>query len=115
MKQLRIILAVSAVILGAAAVWAWQSEPPSAEPTVARAAPSAPLQQSPFPTPTNVVASDAATTPEPAPAAKPQEAPVVADIEPPATSSSVEPPNVDTPEPAQRKFARGGHGESNQN
>lgn len=115
MKQLRIILAVSIVILGAAAIWAWQSEPRPAEPTFARAAPSAPIQKSPFPTPASVAASDPATAVEPAPAVKPEGAPVVSDIEPPAASPPVEPPNVDTPEPAQQKFARGGHGESDQN
>jgi hypothetical protein len=31
------------------------------------------------------------------------------------TSAPVEPPNIDTPEPAQLKFARGGHADSDPN
>jgi hypothetical protein len=111
MNQWRVILAVVIVALGSGAIWVWHEGSRSADTTLAPAEVSAPIQQSPVSVPDQSVASDAAPTPPP------QAEPVSAAPEDnrSVTNAAVEPPNVDTPEPAERKFASGGRAESDQN
>jgi hypothetical protein len=113
MNPWRIIPAVVIVALGSAAIWAWHEGLPPAEATLARAEPPAQVQQSPLPAPDRAAVSEPAPTPTPSPQAEPAPAASVANQA--NTSASVDPPNVDTPEPAQRKFARSGHADSDQN
>jgi cytoskeletal protein RodZ len=108
--MMRIILAVVIVALGAAAVWAWQEGSQHGDATLARAVPAAPVQQPQLPAPDQVVVSDSSPTPASLPQAEP--APVAPDVN---QATTVEPPSIDTPEPAQQKFARGGRAEPDQN
>jgi hypothetical protein len=107
------ILAVVIVALGAAAVWAWQEGSQHGDATLAHAVPVGPVQQPQLPAPDQAVVSDSSPTPASLPQAEP--APVASDGNQFATSAPVEPSNVDTPEPAQQKFARGGRAEPDQN
>lgn len=116
MKQRQITLAVVVVALVSTGAWLWyrNSQPPEAthEPVKVTA-----LQDA-FHGPTTAPASegpppafDSATLQSaPTPAAAPE-------VEQPAVSAQPQPPaSVDTPEPAQRKFARGSRpDESDQN
>ena len=104
MMQWRMILAVVIVALGATAIWAWQEGSQHGDATLARAVPSAPKQPQ-LPAPDQAVVRDSSAEP----------APVASDGNQVTTSAVVEPPNVDTPEPAQQKFARGGRAEPDQN
>ena len=113
MMQWRMILAVVVVALGAAAIWAWQEGSQHGDATLARAVPAAPVQQPQLPVADQAVVSD--SSPAPASLPQPEPAPVASDGNQATTSAAVEPPNVDTPEPAQRKFARGGRAEPDQN
>ena len=113
MMQWRVILAVVIVALGAAAIWAWQEGSQRGDATLAHAVPAAPVQQPQLPAADRVVVSDSSPTPTALPQAEP--APVASDGTQTTTSAAVEPPNVDTPEPAQQKFARGGRAEPDQN
>jgi hypothetical protein len=113
MMQWRMILAVVIVALGAAAIWAWQVGSQHGDATLARAVPAVPVQQPQLPAPDQAVVSESSPAPTSLPQAEP--APVVSDGSQTATSAAVEPPNVDTPEPAQQKFARGGRAEPDQN
>lgn len=112
--MMRIILAVVIVALGAAAVWAWQEGSQHGDATLAHVVPAAPVQQPPVPAPDQAVVSDSSSPPASLPQAG-EPAPVASDGNQVATSAPVEPPNVDTPEPAQQKFARGGRAEPDQN
>ena len=111
--MMRIILAVVIVALGAAAFWAWQEGSQHGDATLAHAIPAAPVHQSQLPAPDQVVVSDSSPTPASVPQVEP--APVASDGNQATTSATVEPPSVDTPEPAQQKFARGGRAEPDQN
>ena len=112
MMQWRMILAVVIVALGAAAIWAWQEGSQHEDATLARAVPVAPVQQPQLPAADQAVVSDSSPAPAPLPQAEPVPA---SDGNQVTTSASVEPPSVDTPEPAQQKFARGGRAEPDQN
>jgi hypothetical protein len=111
MNQWRVIVAVAIVALGSGAIWVWHEGSQNADTTPAEA--SAPVQQSPVPVPDQSVASDATPAPQSSPPAQP--ASVAPEDNRSATSAAVEPTNVDTPEPAERKFASGGRSESDQN
>jgi hypothetical protein len=113
MSQWRVILAVLIVALGSGALWMWHEGPQSVDATPARAATAAPVQQSPVPVSDQIVASDVTPAAPSAPPAQPS--PVPPEDNQSTTSAAVEPPNVDTPEPAERKFASGGRAESDQN
>jgi hypothetical protein len=113
MMQWRMILAVVVVALGAAAIWAWQEGSQHEDATLAHAVPASPFQQPQLPSPNQAVVSDSSPTPASLPQAEP--VPVASDGNQVTTSAAVEPPNVDTPEPAQQKFARGGRAEPDQN
>jgi cytoskeletal protein RodZ len=113
MMQWRMILAVVIVALGAAAIWAWQEGSQRGDATLAHAVPAAPVQQPQPPAADQVVVSDSSPTPTSLPQAEPS--PVASNGTQTTTSAAVEPPNVDTPEPAQQKFARGGRAEPDQN
>ena len=113
MMQWRMILAVVIVALGAAAIWAWQEGSQHGDATLAHAVPSAPVQQPQLPAPNQAVVSDSSSGPASLPQVEP--APVASDGNQVTTSAPVEPPNVDTPEPAQQKFARGGRAEPDRN
>ena len=115
MNQRQVILAVVAVGLVSAALFAWHESSDDADATPAPAQASAPTRTTQPPPPSGqVAASDVAA---PAPAAQPQPEPTPADpeVSQSAVSAPVEPPNVDTPEPAERKFARGAQPASDQN
>ena len=113
MMQWRMILAVVIVALGATAIWAWQEGSQRGDATLARAVPPAPVQQPQLPAPDQAVVSDSSSAPTSLPQAEPS--PVAPDSNQATTSTAVEPPSVDTPEPAQQKFARGGRAEPDQN
>jgi hypothetical protein len=113
MNQQRVIVAVAIVALGSGAIWVWHEGAPNAHATRAPAQASAPVQQSPVPVSDQSVASDAAPAPPSSPPAEPASA--TPQDNQTTTSAAVEPPNVDTPEPAERKFASGGRVESDQN
>src|SRR3569833_1231757 len=105
MNQRRVILPVVAVGLMAAALWYWRgsSEQPEAmTPTKGTAS-----MQNAFHGPSS---GPAPTEPPPASGSAVSAAAIPApQVAPPPASAPAEPPqSVDTPEPAQRKFARGG-------
>ena len=111
MKSWRMILAVTTVALVSAAIWAWHEGSEHADSTLVRTESHAPVQS-------QLPASDHGATSAPAPTSSPQPeppAPAGSDVNQVTTSVVVDPPNVDTPEPAQRKFARGGRAEPDQN
>lgn len=118
MKQRQMILAVVVVGVVAAALWAWREN--SLQPEVAMAPSKAASLQDAFHNPSAA----------PAPAAPSELAPAATTSRPPAPAAAapevdqstvkaqVEPQSVDTPEPADRKFTRGGRpdeSEQNQN
>ena len=113
MKPWRMILAVVIVALGSAAIWTWHEGSQQADPTLVRAESPAPSQQSPLPAPDRAAVSE----PAPAPTSSPQaeRAPAASDGIQATTSDTVDSQNIDTPEPAQQKFAHGGHADSDQN
>ncbi len=112
MYKWRMILAVIIVGLGSAAIRTWHEGSQHPDATLARAETPAPLvQQSHLAATDQVAVSDVSSVP---PAAAP--APAASEGAPIATNVAVEPPPVvDTPEPAERKFAGGGHAQDDQN
>jgi hypothetical protein len=115
MNQRQMIVAAVAVGLVSAALWVWHqsADNPDGTPAQAAATPANPFS----PSPAQVAASsgDSATL-APAPATQRQAEPVPApDVDQSVASVPVDPPNVDTPEPAERKFAQGGRPKSDQN
>lgn len=117
MNQRRMILTVVAIgIASAAAIWVWKDS--SQQIDVARApVKAAPPLQDAFHQPSSAPA--ASTEPPAAASAPPLAAPppsTVSDVNQAMASAQVEPANVDPPEPAERKFARGGRAdEASQN
>jgi hypothetical protein len=114
MNQRQVILTVVAVGLVSAALWAWHqsSNNPDAPPAHA----AAPTPANPFsPSSGRVAAARDAAAPAPAAPPQPQAPPAAPDVSQSTVSAPVEPPNVDTPEPAEQKFARGAHRQSEQN
>src|SRR5258708_314452 len=99
--MMRIILAGVIVALGAAAIWAWQEGSQHGDATLAHAVPAAPVQRPQLPAPDQAVVSDSSSGPASLPQAEP--APVAPDVNQATSSVAVEPPSVDTPEPAQQK------------
>ena len=115
MNQWRIVLAVVIVALGSGALWLWHEGSQSVDATPAPAQEPAPVQQSSIPAPVADQSVASAATPS-APSAPPaQPTPAASEVTESATSAAVEPPNVDTPEPAERKFASGGRPDPEQN
>jgi hypothetical protein len=111
MRNYKLILAVAAVGVVAAVLFAWRMSAEDVDTTQPAAAQQTPA--SPFaPSSTHVASSEPVAAPTPAaPAATAAveptpEAPVVA---------APAPVDVDTPEPAERKFAHGGRSEPEQN
>ena len=94
MNQRQVILALVAVGLVSGALWVWLQSSDDSDTTPVQAA--APIQATEAPPPQT----------EPAPAAP--------DVSQSAVSAPVEPRNVDTPEPAERKFSRGAKPESDE-
>jgi len=111
MNQRRIILAVVTVGLVSAAIWTWHEGSQQANATLPHAEASAPAQDAPVP-PSDHGATTGAAPAVPSP---PQSQPVSSDGDQSTASANVEPPSVDEPEPAQRKFASGGHAQPDQN
>jgi hypothetical protein len=112
MNQWRIILTLVIVALGAGAIWLWHEG--SRNTVAAAAGASAPVQQPQVAAADRAVVGDASTaTPPSTPAA--ESASSAPEDNHSKTNAAVEPPNVDTPEPAARKFANGGRPESDQN
>ena len=106
MAQGRTILIVALVGLGAAGTWVWQHNAAPSEVKVASAQ-TAPERAAPPPAP--AVTPPATTEPAPAPSATPKPptpAALAPDHEQGAVNTAT--PDVDTPEPAERKFAHGG-------
>jgi len=102
MNQRRVILAVMAVGLVAAALWYWRGSSNQANVPMTPTKGTASMQDA-FHGPSSGAAPAASGS---AMSAAAVPAPEVA---PPPASAPAEPPqSVDTPEPAQRKFARGG-------
>jgi hypothetical protein len=116
MNQQRVILAVVTLGLVSTGVWLWQHDSTATDVTPSRPLPARPFQQ------VAVSGSAAVAVTEPAltvtPVAQPEPAAPAAttdDTQSAATPTpSAAPANVDTPEPAQRKFAHGGHAEPEQ-
>ena len=113
MKPWRMILAVVIVALGSAAIRASHEGSQQADATLVRVESPAPVQQSPLPAPDHAAVSESAPSPASSPEGEP--APAASDDNQVNASATVDSPNVDTPESAQRKFARGGHADSDQN
>jgi hypothetical protein len=113
MNPWRMSLAVVIVALGATAIWTWHEGAHQADATLVRAESPAPVQQLPLQAPDHAAVSE----PAPAPTSSPRSEPAFAasDGDQANTSPTVELPDIDTPEPAQLKFARGGHADSDQN
>jgi cytoskeletal protein RodZ len=111
MNPWRMILAVVIVALGAAAIWTWHEGAQRADATLVRAESPAPVQQLTLQAPDHAAVSE----PAPAPTSSPRAEPAASDGNQANTSATVEAPDIDTPEPAQLKFARGGHADSDQN
>lgn len=113
MKQRQVIVAVVVVGLLSAAIWVWHQSAQQQNAELATAKPSAQLQEA-FHDPSTPAGSS-----EPAPAsasALTQRAPTRAapEVDQGAVSAQAHaaPANVDTPEPAERKFARGGRADN---
>lgn len=113
MNQSRMILVVATVVLVSAAIWIWHEVPPLAVATRARAEPSAPAPESHPPATDHGAASELS----PAPTSSPQAEPAIAasDGNQGTTSGVVDPPSVDTPEPAELRFASAGRAEADLN
>ena len=113
MNQWRVILAVVIVALGSGGLWIWHEGSSSVDATPARTEVTAPVQQSRVPESEQGVASDAIpAAPSPPPA---QPALVPSEDNKSTAGAAAEPPNVDIPEPAERKFASGGRADSDPN
>ena len=113
MNPWRIILAAVIVALGSVAIWTWHEGSQQAGATLVRAESPAPVQQLPVPAPGYAAVSEPAPAPTSSPHAEP--APTASDGDQANIGTTVDSPNIDTPEPAQLKFARGGHADSDQN
>ena len=113
MNQWRVILAVVIVVLGSVAFWIRHEGSQSVDATPVPAEAAAPVQQSPVPVLDQSVASDATPAAQSSPPAQPASVPPEDNKS--TTSAATEPPNVDTPEPAERKFASGGRADSDPN
>ena len=115
MNQRQVIVAAVAVGLVSAALWVWHqsADNSDAAPAQAAATPANPFS----PPPGRIAASGGdSVTLAPAPATQPQAEPAPAsDVGQSVVSAPVDTPNVDTPEPAERKFAHGGRPNSDQN
>ena len=113
MNRWRTILAATIVAMVAAAAWVWHEGSGEEDATVAHTQPAAPVQQPALPT----LAQGPVSDPTPAPPSEPQAAPASAqpEVNQATTNVAAEPANVDTPEPAQAKFARGGRADPDQN
>jgi hypothetical protein len=113
MNPWRMILAVVIVALGSVAIWTWHEGSQRADITVVRVESPAPVRQLPLPAPDHGAVSEPDSAPTSSPRAEP--APTASDGNQANASATVESPDIDTPEPAQLKFARGGHADSDQN
>jgi cytoskeletal protein RodZ len=112
MPQRRMILVVAIIALGAAGMWTWRErsqQPALADATLVSTQAQAPVEESRLSTSTHPDATGAASSIPPPPAASTQPSSPAPDSAPRATNTQVDPPDVDTPEPAARKFASGGH------
>lgn len=114
MNQRQVILAVAAVGLGALGLWAWHMGSQPDDETPAQAA--APIPASPFaPSGHSEVSEPAPVVIASAPKTEAEDEPAAPEVDQSAPPAYVAPPNVDTPEPAERKFARGAHSEPSPN
>jgi hypothetical protein len=111
MNQRRIILALVTVGLVSAAIWTWHERLQQVNATFPHAEASAPAQDAPLSPSDHGATTDA----PPAVPSPPQSQPVSSDSDRSTASANVEPPSVDEPEPAERKFASGGHAQPDQN
>jgi len=112
MNQQRMILAVAALGLLSAGVWAWYGNPAAPQATQASTKPSSPFQQTYTAAPAPIAASPPVPAAQPVP--QPEVAPAASDSDQTATAAPAEPPSVDTPELSERKFAHGSRAEPEQ-
>ena len=115
MPQRRMILVVTIIALGAAGIWTWREgsqQPAPADATLVSTQAQAPVEESRLSTSTHADATSAASSIPPPPAASTEPSSPPPDGAPSATNTQVDPPDVDTPEPAARKFASGGQAPS---
>ena len=107
MAQRLIILIVTIVALGAAGIWAWQGRSAPADATLVPTQARAPVEKPGLPTSSHPVVAESA--PPVATSVPARLAPPASDNTQITANTKVDPPDVDTPEPAAQKFARGGH------
>jgi hypothetical protein len=115
MDQRRVILTVVTVGLVSAAIWAWHERPDRTEAAPAPRQAFAPAQEAQLPPPVQSAPSDPALAVPPPTQAEPASAAGAPEVDQSSVSAHVDPPSVDTPEPAQQKFARGARAEPDQN
>jgi len=111
------MLSVAMVAVASTAIWVWD-ESRETDPTFSRAQSPAPAAQPPRVS-TLPWAPGAVNQPVPTASSQPEAEATSPDVSQQTTgsatgSTNVDPPDVDTPEPTQQKFARGGRVESGQ-
>jgi hypothetical protein len=113
MNQRQVIVTVVVVGLMSAAIWTWHESSQQRDAALATAKPSAQFQDSFHnPSAAPAVASEPAPVAPPSTRLTPPPASPEANQRAVSPQAQVEPPNVDTPEPAERKFARGGRSDN---
>lgn len=112
MNQRQVILALVAVGLVSGALWVWLQSSDDSDTTPVQAA--APIQATEVPPPSDPVAASDSPASAPVTPPQPEPAPAAPDVSQSTVSAPVEPRNVDTPEPAERKFSRGAKPESDE-
>lgn len=111
MNQQRVILGLATLAVVGSGVWAWYGNSPSPEASDAQSMNASPFRRVDAPTPQATEVAPAVTAaPEPAEPAAPEDD----STQSAAAPESVEPPSIDVPEPAQRKFAHGSKAEAEQ-
>jgi hypothetical protein len=111
MNQQRMILGLATLAVVGAGVWAWYGNSPSPEAAEAQSMNASPFRRVDTPAP-EATQADPAVTAAPQPAADPADEDD--STQSAAAPQSAEPPSVDTPEQAQRKFAHGSKAEAEQ-
>ena len=112
MNQQRVILGLATLAVVGAGVWAWYADSASPEATNAQLMNASPFRRVDTPPAPQVTEAAPAVTAVPQP-----EAPPATDddsTQSAAAPVSAEPPSMDEPEPAQRKFAHGSKAEAEQ-
>ena len=112
MSRQRMILGLATLAVVGAGAWAWYGNSASPETTPAQSAALSPFRKV---DPATVASAQSAPEVTPAPQAAVDPTPAASDESAPiAAPVNAEPRSVDTPEPAQQKFAHGSHVEPEQ-